>query len=116
MPVFAPVTSATFAALTHLPALSRGDRRQLSLVELAPRDHDDPAAGRRSQRRSPHPTLERGPDAEDCAGPDLGDDVAVDLHVEHPVENEVKLAAGLVLLDERLALFQLAPGQSLLVV
>ena len=60
----------------------------------------------RSVERS-HPALDRGALADDRAGPDLGDDVAVDLHVEHPVEDQEHVRARLVLLDERLALGQL---------
>ena len=51
-------------------------------------------------------------DAEDRARPDLGDDLAVHLGVEDPVEDEEELGAGRVLLDERLALVELDVARS----
>ena len=54
------------------------------------------------------PALEHGPLAEDRAGSDLGDGLAVDLDRQHAVEQEEQLVARLALLDEALALLELA--------
>src|SRR5204863_4461908 len=66
---------------------------------------NDGHSGRRgrSQRRLPRAAFEERPLADERARTDLRHLLAVDLHREDAVQQEVELVAGLALLDERLA-------------
>ena len=97
----------------HLPSVRRREGGDLTRVECAGRDRDGADVGRGPQRRAPHPALDRRPLSDDRAGPDLGDDIAVHLHVQHPVEDQEHVRARLVLLDERLPLGELCAAAAL---
>src|SRR5205085_1147616 len=93
---------------------SRVDRRDLGEMRPADRvraDHRDARRADRAKGRRTTPVSERRTLAEDCAGANLRDDLAVDLDVENPVQEDEEIATALSLLDERLAARHPAPNE-----
>src|SRR5438093_8513875 len=71
-------------------------------VDSVARDDRNAARGRRAERRLAGAAFEQRPLADERAGTDLGDLLAVDLDGEHAVEEQVEHVAGLALFDEHL--------------
>jgi hypothetical protein len=68
-------------------------------VDVVLGDHRDPAWGHRPQRRHPPALTQQRHLAQDRARTDLGHRLAVDLHLEHAVEQQEQLVTALILLD-----------------
>ena len=74
------------------------EREERGPVDLIGSSDRDPARGLRFEGRGADATFEHGALAEDRAGADLGDRLAVDEHREHTVEEEEEVVARLALL------------------
>src|SRR6476619_6088887 len=72
-------------------------------ADLVRADHGHTGRANSPQRRGAAAVAEHGTLAEDRARADLGHDLAVDLDVEDAVQQYEQLAAGIALLDQRLA-------------
>src|SRR6266568_3517771 len=97
------------AALSALlPSVAGRDLRKLPLVGVAARHRNDPAGGECAERRRPRAFFDHRPLTEDRARTDLCDRLSVDLDREHAVEHQEHLVAGCALLDEGVALRDVA--------
>src|SRR6202035_1596597 len=88
--------------LVLLAAMARGqlgERLRRNLVGVGDRDA---SGGEGAQRRGPLASLQQRALPQDRTRPNLGEGFSVDVHGEHPVEQEEQFVAGLTLLDESL--------------
>src|SRR5262245_14347798 len=86
-----------------LAPVLRGEGGEAFAIDGLSRHVHGAAARPAAQRRRPDAVLQNGSLAEDGAGADFGDRLAVDFYRHDPIEKQVQVVAGRALGDDRVA-------------